>query len=199
MKTSRCSVDQCELLVHGRGLCMKHYLQMRRGKLSSAGATRQELVLEFIEMCVVSTSAECLIPTFQPNVEYPRVNLGSGDVRIGWVVLTRTVGPRPHRNHVMRHLCGNRRCCNPNHLAWGTQKENAADRKIHGTEPDRKGSKNGRAYLTEKQVSEIKRLYQPYLSCRQPSNQRDLARRFKVPVGVIRRIVYGQTWKHNRA
>ena len=29
---------------------------------------------------------------------------------------------------VVRHKCHNRLCCNPNHLAYGTQKENVADR-----------------------------------------------------------------------
>lgn len=29
---------------------------------------------------------------------------------------------------VVRHLCDNPACCNPNHLAWGTDQENAYDR-----------------------------------------------------------------------
>lgn len=33
---------------------------------------------------------------------------------------------------VIRHLCGNRACCNPSHLAPGTQADNHADRVSDG-------------------------------------------------------------------
>lgn len=42
-------------------------------------------------------------------------------------------------------------------LRWGTPKENAADKKIHGTVA--RGERNGHAKVTEKQVREIRRRY----------------------------------------
>lgn len=36
-------------------------------------------------------------------------------------------GPIP-KGMVVRHLCDNRRCCNPEHLAIGTHKDNSQDR-----------------------------------------------------------------------
>lgn len=33
---------------------------------------------------------------------------------------------------VVRHLCGNRACCNPAHLSEGTQADNHGDREAHG-------------------------------------------------------------------
>lgn len=33
----------------------------------------------------------------------------------------------------VRHLCGNRLCVNPKHLAVGTQSDNEKDKKKHGT------------------------------------------------------------------
>ena len=30
-------------------------------------------------------------------------------------------------NHVVRHLCRNKLCCNPKHLVWGTQQDNVWD------------------------------------------------------------------------
>lgn len=32
------------------------------------------------------------------------------------------------RMGIVRHLCDNARCCNPNHLAWGSDADNAVDR-----------------------------------------------------------------------
>lgn len=39
---------------------------------------------------------------------------------------TRSYGDIPN-GMIIRHLCHNRRCCNPNHLALGTQKDNWTD------------------------------------------------------------------------
>lgn len=36
-------------------------------------------------------------------------------------------------NLVTRHLCGNKICCNPDHLEWGTHSENSIDVTRHGT------------------------------------------------------------------
>lgn len=40
--------------------------------------------------------------------------------------------PRPSPNHEVRHLDGNRLNPHASNLAWGTAKENAADRERHG-------------------------------------------------------------------
>jgi hypothetical protein len=51
-------------------------------------------------------------------------------------------GPKPSPEHQVRHLNGIRSDCRAENLAWGTPKENAADRKAHGTE---KAASNGRS------------------------------------------------------
>jgi hypothetical protein len=43
-------------------------------------------------------------------------------------------GPKPTPAHEVRHLDGNRTNNHANNLQWGTKKENAQDRKIHGRE-----------------------------------------------------------------
>lgn len=64
---------------------------------------------------------------------------------------------------VVRHLCGNRRCCNPLHLASGTYEENSQDMIAHGRSYfhniDQDGSNNIAANFTEDQVYEIRNLY----------------------------------------
>ncbi|WP_432124397.1 HNH endonuclease [Streptomyces sp. C10-9-1] len=43
---------------------------------------------------------------------------------------------KPPRGTYVRHLCANRVCCNPAHLAIGTQRDNMADRfQRHGNQP----------------------------------------------------------------
>lgn len=35
---------------------------------------------------------------------------------------------------IVRHLCHNRKCCNPAHLTWGTHEENMQDRRLRNSE-----------------------------------------------------------------
>lgn len=42
------------------------------------------------------------------------------------------IGPKPSSKHQVRHLNGNRTDNRVGNLAWGTAKENAADRAAHG-------------------------------------------------------------------
>jgi hypothetical protein len=53
---------------------------------------------------------------------------------------------------VVRHLCHNPPCVNPAHLAAGTPKDNAMDRKNAGRGGNLKGTNNGRSVLTEADV-----------------------------------------------
>jgi hypothetical protein len=58
------------------------------------------------------------------------------------------------RGHVVRHLCDNRTCCNPSHLATGTHRDNMRDVANSGTQ---RGENNGNAKLTAEMVCEIRR------------------------------------------
>ncbi len=90
---------------------------------------------------------------------------------------------------VVRHACDNRACCNPHHLQAGTQRENMQDKVERNRQA--KGSKNGRAKLTEKDVVEVKRLL---VAGEVP--QGEIARRYGVSRYVIRDIKQGKTWAH---
>ena len=59
----------------------------------------------------------------------------------------------------VNHRCGNKRCCNPDHLYDGSQKQNVADAKRHGTfspPPRLIGEAHGMAVLNAEQVAYIK-------------------------------------------
>jgi hypothetical protein len=87
------------------------------------------------------------------------------------------------------HSCDNPPCVNPDHLRWGTQKNNGEDRKERGRSADTRGEMNGHHKLTSEQVMEIHRLYSSG-----GYSQTALGRRFGVSHVQIGRIVNGERW-----
>lgn len=84
-----------------------------------------------------------------PNADgYPSVRLSmDGGVRkhisVHALLAPIFLGPRPTPNHEVRHLDGNKANCIAANLAWGTRKDNAADRELHGRTS--RGEKHGAA------------------------------------------------------
>lgn len=86
-----------------------------------------------------------------------------------------------------RHLDGDRTNSQPDNLAWGTAKENAADRDAHGRTALGGGVR--KTILTPETVREI-RLE------RQHKSQDRVARKFGVSQSTISMIDRGLTWSH---
>lgn len=74
-------------------------------------------------------------------------------LRISALIAAAFIGPRP-LGMVVRHLDGNLLNNRPENLAYGTQKENIADKEIHGTKAF--GEKHHSSLLTESQVIKIR-------------------------------------------
>lgn len=93
----------------------------------------------------------------------------------------------PVLGHVARHTCGNGKlgCVNPNHLQWGTKKEDVRDAIEAGTFPH--GETNGQSKLTEGDVRKIRSLKGKYF-------QRVVAERFGVTRRQIGRIQNRTDW-----
>lgn len=97
------------------------------------------------------------------------------------------------------HKCDNPPCCNPDHLFLGTTLDNAADmvaknRQVRGPDVYKnrrtaRGSKAGRAKLTEEQVREIRSLAGTCF-------EYELAARYAVTQAQIHTILAGKAWKH---
>lgn len=77
-------------------------------------------------------------------------------------------GARPPRGAVVRHTCESRYapgdishqlCCNPAHLAVGTQKQNVHDMLVSGRHVAPPGLRNGRHKLTDDIVRQIRERY----------------------------------------
>lgn len=69
---------------------------------------------------------ECLISHLKPGKSgYPHSQYNRKLESAGRVILLWKEGEPDGR--IMRHLCHNKRCINPEHLTWGTRGENAID------------------------------------------------------------------------
>lgn len=91
----------------------------------------------------------------------------------------------------INHKCGNKKCCNPDHLYAGTPLENFCDMVNHGTHrppPYKKGSEVGTSKLTYEQVKSIKE------ELKNGARQSDLGKKYGVSIHCIHRIKKGQNW-----
>jgi hypothetical protein len=88
---------------------------------------------------------------------------------------------------LVRHLCNNPACCNPAHLALGTDWDNMHDKMRAGNQP--RGEGIGISVLTELQVLEI------YARCETGSETWvQIAADYGVYPSTIASIFHGRTW-----
>ena len=85
------------------------------------------------------------------------------------------------------HRCDNPSCVNPTHLYLGTKTDNGVDMRERNRV---KGSKNGYAKLTEKDVYKIRLLKENGWSYQK------LARKYGVVFSAIAHIIKGRRWAH---
>lgn len=101
--------------------------------------------------------------------------------RLSWEIHN---GPIPGGMHVM-HICDNRSCVNPEHLALGTHADNMRDMAQKGRATGlRRGASNGRSKLTDQDRDEICAEYSQGLV-----TQAELAKRYGVVQTTISALV----------
>lgn len=97
-------------------------------------------------------------------------------------------GPRTTPKHEVEHLCGKRRCMNPEHVQWTTHRVNCARRTDHGTQTI--GVKHPQAILSEADVRAIR------AASRHRGSGRELARHYGVTPSTICVVRAGRSWRH---
>lgn len=98
-------------------------------------------------------------------------------------------GPIPEKIFVC-HVCDDGSCYNPDHLFLGTQTDNMRDCAKKGRRTPCKGSKNGKAKLSEYDVLQIREK-----SAKGMTNT-EIAKEYHVGDGWISQIVHRKKWRH---
>lgn len=107
--------------------------------------------------------------------------------RVAWELAFGPIEEDPNNHHKTRfvcHKCDNRKCCNPNHLFLGTQRDNVLDSASKGTY-----SASSRRKLSEEDVVRMR------LEFKNGASFSELTERYRLNGSCIRRIIYGETWK----
>lgn len=119
---------------------------------------------------------------------YPAVALSNGPHKAQYtvhrLVLVAFRGAPLHGQEAC-HNNGNREDARLSNLRWDCRVNNAADRKLHGTE--HQGAKSPSAKLTDDAVRTIRASNKPMLQ---------LARQFGVSASAIKRVIERITWVH---
>lgn len=179
-----CRVEGCSTKVRARGLCSKHYArwQTRHKPLKKWRRGEPE---KWIRKLIESDSFPntCIDWPYSMRNDYGILSHKGNHNTLAHRLVLHLKMPCPDDSLHCAHACGRPSCCNPRHLRWATAKENAADKKIHGT--NNEGRQNGSSKLTEKQVIEI------YNS---PLSQTNLGIKYGIAGSTVGKIKRGQKW-----
>lgn len=181
-----CSVPGCERHALKRGFCNAHYLRWWRHGDPLHGRALKGEPLAWLKAHAGFDSDECLIWPFRASqFEYGLVRYEERSQVASRVMCRLAHGEPPEGKPWALHSCHTPACCNPNHLRWGTEAENAADRIGDGTHMI--GEKHPGAKLTEADVRAIRA---------SSARTADLARQYGVTRSCLHAARTGISWRH---
>lgn len=193
-----CVVDECGRFRQGNGYCSTHYMRLRRYgtlELQIVSPLEKHTVL-WSRVAVTSDDQRCWEWQGQRDKDgYGVISLEGKPCRTHRLAFRITNGRHP--NGMVRHICDNPPCCNPNHLLEGTAADNARD--MISRNRQAVGIRAGNAKLNNEQVSEIKRRAVKYATGSgkgMPNSQAALAKEFNVSRRVIFLIMNNKGWRH---
>lgn len=117
---------------------------------------------------------------------------GYGSIKIGKNIKAHRASWIAHKGEIPKgmmvlHKCDTPACINPDHLFIGTQLDNMRDALAKGRNADTRGTKNGRAKLTEAQIADIRQSEETAVAT---------AAKYGVSSSLISQIRLGQCWRH---
>ena len=132
---------------------------------------------------------ECLIwPFTTVRTEYSSISLPTGKWTKAHRYMCTLAHGKPNSNHVAMHSCDNKGCVNPNHLKWGTHKQNSQDAVSRGKTPT--GESCSWAKLSNEDIPLIKKDRKSGLTYTQ------LSEKWRISRGSIWHVINGTQWKH---
>lgn len=189
-----CAVEGCDGKLAGSGYCRKHYARFRAHGDPTAGSLSKGEARRFLlEVMGREPTTECISwPYGKTSSGVGRINWNGSPTNVQAVVAELKHGVKPTPAHEACHSCGkgHEGCMNPEHIYWGTRKENVADAIAHGTAflfqtVTKHGERSPVAKLTDEQVGEIRERIAA------GEKQVDLAREFGMSKTHVNRIWKG--------
>lgn len=129
-KAPPCRFPNCNRTAKTKGLCDVHYSQHRRGKeLKPIGwKTPPAPLSERIEAKTIKGKGCWFWAGFHAANGRPMLSHDGRNRLVARLVLKLNVGNPPPGKPNACHSCGNKRCVNPTHLRWDSQRRNIQER-----------------------------------------------------------------------
>lgn len=105
-------------------------------------------------------------------------------------VMAKLLFGSPKDGLVVMHSCDNPPCINPEHLSYGTQKQNVTDKFLRNRGNVPMGESHTFAKLSDALVRQLRDEY------KSSPNYSAIARNHGISVGSCRDAILGKTWKH---
>ncbi len=194
MKSTKCTVKDCQNFEYAIGMCGKHYQRFKKYGDPHAGNGNHAPPSErFWRRVNKAGPDDCWLWTGCPtNAGYGLFQLGGKGTRnvLAHRFACEDAGTPIPEGYCVMHTCDVRLCCNPAHLRPGTQSENNRDMYTKGrsTRKTPIGEANKLSVLTEENVR--------YIRAHPEMSHAALARHFGVGSNTVRGVRIGRTWAH---
>jgi len=184
-----CKIQNCGKRVLAKGLCSMHYSRLRRDGEIGDSQSVYGAPLSFLFAALKSETDECIIWPFCRNHRgYGHLTVDNEHVAAHRFICEKVNGSSTQETNWALHSCGRGEdgCINPRHIKWGSAKQNAKDRDLHGT--SNKGERQGNVKITEVECKKIKQLLLNGLSVSEISVKLEISK------PIIYGIKSGKTW-----
>jgi hypothetical protein len=197
--TIPCKFEGCDRWAWAQGYCGTHYHRMKREGIIKTKRVMKDDLARFHTKYVVNEDTGCWnwIGVMHPS-EYGHFGITvNGKVvqkRAHRFSFEKLVGPIPH-GEIIRHICNNRKCVNPDHLKSGTSSDNMQDCLRSGRHCSQTG--NTQRKITKEMALNIRVMYArslpfTYGNEKNPYCIRNIAVIYGVTHQAIRQILKGE-------